>query len=150
MLEKNSPVKSSIILVDTLKPLLGLCMAEREGFEPSIGVKAYTPLAGERLQPLGHFSVIFNYTFCNTDLFYMRQALPCRVSRYSGLLPFALRVSAITDMLNCSRQFSIPDSCPPPNWAITNNVMFKITPGDFVSRKYAAISPLFSSYWSIQ
>ena len=32
------------------------CMAEREGFEPSIGVKAYTPLAGERLQPLGHLS----------------------------------------------------------------------------------------------
>ena len=31
-------------------------MAEREGFEPSIGVKAYTPLAGERLQPLGHLS----------------------------------------------------------------------------------------------
>ncbi len=29
----------------------GGCMAEREGFEPSIGVKAYTPLAGERLQP---------------------------------------------------------------------------------------------------
>ena len=34
----------------------GSCMAEREGFEPSIGVKAYTPLAGERLQPLGHLS----------------------------------------------------------------------------------------------
>lgn len=31
-------------------------MAEKEGFEPSIGVKAYTPLAGERLQPLGHLS----------------------------------------------------------------------------------------------
>lgn len=31
-------------------------MAEREGFEPSIGVKAYIPLAGERLQPLGHLS----------------------------------------------------------------------------------------------
>ena len=31
-------------------------LAEREGFEPSIGVKAYTPLAGERLQPLGHLS----------------------------------------------------------------------------------------------
>ncbi len=30
-------------------------MAEREGFEPSIGV-TYTPLAGERLQPLGHLS----------------------------------------------------------------------------------------------
>ena len=39
-------------------PFIGwLCyMAEKEGFEPSIGFKAYTPLAGERLQPLGHFS----------------------------------------------------------------------------------------------
>ena len=32
-------------------------MAEREGFEPSIRDKPYTPLAGERLQPLGHLSV---------------------------------------------------------------------------------------------
>ena len=32
-------------------------MAEREGFEPSIRFKTYTPLAGERLQPLGHLSV---------------------------------------------------------------------------------------------
>ena len=31
-------------------------MAEREGFEPSIGDKSYTPLAGARLQPLGHLS----------------------------------------------------------------------------------------------
>ena len=31
-------------------------MAEREGFEPSIGDKPYTPLAGERLRPLGHLS----------------------------------------------------------------------------------------------
>ncbi len=31
-------------------------MAEREGFEPSMGVKAHTPLAGECLQPLGHLS----------------------------------------------------------------------------------------------
>ena len=38
---------------------VSLCMAEREGFEPSIGVKAYTPLAGERLQPLGHLSEKF-------------------------------------------------------------------------------------------
>ena len=30
-------------------------MAEREGFEPSVGV-AYTRLAGEHLQPLGHLS----------------------------------------------------------------------------------------------
>jgi hypothetical protein len=34
-------------------------MAEREGFEPSIRDKPYTPLAGERLQPLGHLSNFF-------------------------------------------------------------------------------------------
>ena len=33
-------------------------MAEREGFEPSMGFKAHTPLAGEPLQPLGHLSGI--------------------------------------------------------------------------------------------
>ena len=33
-------------------------LAEREGFEPSIRDKTYTPLAGERLQPLGHLSDI--------------------------------------------------------------------------------------------
>ncbi len=33
-------------------------MAEREGFEPSMGFKAHTPLAGERLRPLGHLSVL--------------------------------------------------------------------------------------------
>ena len=50
-------------------------MAEREGFEPSIGVKAYTPLAGERLQPLGHLSeegilywIILNEYFRNNGL----------------------------------------------------------------------------------
>ncbi len=31
-------------------------MAEREGFEPSMSDKTHTPLAGERLQPLGHLS----------------------------------------------------------------------------------------------
>jgi hypothetical protein len=31
-------------------------MAEKEGFEPSMGFKAHTPLAGERLRPLGHLS----------------------------------------------------------------------------------------------
>ena len=31
-------------------------MAEREGFEPSKHISALTPLAGERLQPLGHLS----------------------------------------------------------------------------------------------
>jgi hypothetical protein len=34
-------------------------MAEREGFEPSMGYKTHTPLAGERLQPLGHLSGIY-------------------------------------------------------------------------------------------
>ena len=35
-------------------------MAEKEGFEPSTRDKPCTPLAGERLRPLGHFSII-NY-----------------------------------------------------------------------------------------
>ena len=35
-------------------------MAEREGFEPSIRDKPYTPLAGERLHPLGHLSFILD------------------------------------------------------------------------------------------
>ncbi|EPU1068338.1 TPA: hypothetical protein ACP5TU_001899, partial [Vibrio parahaemolyticus] len=30
----------------------------KEGFEPSIRDKPYTPLAGERLQPLGHLTVL--------------------------------------------------------------------------------------------
>ena len=45
---------------DTKKPGTDrafLYLAEREGFEPSIRDKPYTPLAGERLQPLGHLSV---------------------------------------------------------------------------------------------
>ena len=31
-------------------------VVESEGFEPSIGDKPYTPLAGARLQPLGQLS----------------------------------------------------------------------------------------------
>ena len=31
-------------------------MAEREGFEPSIEIAPYTPLAGEHLRPLGQLS----------------------------------------------------------------------------------------------
>ena len=34
-------------------------MAEKEGFEPSTRDKPCTPLAGERLRPLGHFSNLF-------------------------------------------------------------------------------------------
>ena len=36
-------------------------MAVKEGFEPSIRVKPYTPLAGERLQPLGHLTVLWRH-----------------------------------------------------------------------------------------
>ena len=36
-------------------------VAEREGFEPSMGFNTHTPLAGERLQPLGHLS-FFTYS----------------------------------------------------------------------------------------
>ena len=41
-----------------------LMMAEKEGFEPSMGVKAHTPLAGERLRPLGHLSVSWRTYYC--------------------------------------------------------------------------------------
>ena len=34
-------------------------MAVKEGFEPSMRDKPHTPLAGERLQPLGHLTVKF-------------------------------------------------------------------------------------------
>ena len=44
-------------------------MAEREGFEPSMG-DAHTPLAGERLQPLGHLSAAAaRSTLSGTDRF---------------------------------------------------------------------------------
>ena len=36
-------------------------MAVKEGFEPSIRDKPYTPLAGERLQPLGHLTVLWRH-----------------------------------------------------------------------------------------
>ena len=39
-------------------------MAESEGFEPSIGDKPYTPLAGARLQPLGQLSKFYIYAIC--------------------------------------------------------------------------------------
>ena len=35
-------------------------MAETKGFEPSIPFNGYTPLAGERLRPLGHVSAAEN------------------------------------------------------------------------------------------
>ncbi len=65
-------------------------MAEREGFEPSMGVKAHTPLAGERLRPLGHLSVLLaliirilenksnvNYLHINNCLSFKQQTYYC-------------------------------------------------------------------------
>ena len=52
-------------------------MAEREGFEPSMGYKTHTPLAGERLQPLGHLSTDAK----NTEWLDYRKGLSCRESK---------------------------------------------------------------------
>ena len=56
-------------------------MAEREGFEPSIGV-TYTPLAGARLQPLGHLSA-GSERLPNP----VSAATPRRLSRHPGADP---------------------------------------------------------------
>jgi hypothetical protein len=58
-------------------------MAEREGFEPSIGVKAYTPLAGERLQPLGHLSEEEYYTGITLNEYFSNNGLIKYYSRIS-------------------------------------------------------------------
>ncbi len=44
---------------ECLKFLRCLCVAEKERFEHSMDYNAHTRLAGERLQPLGHFSAYF-------------------------------------------------------------------------------------------
>ncbi len=76
---------SSIQEKDCHNPFLEL--AEREGFEPSIRDKPYTPLAGERLQPLGHLSVK-NYLIYFNRLYLIETAFrQFAFSRYSGLLP---------------------------------------------------------------
>ena len=42
-------------------------MAVKEGFEPSIRDKPYTPLAGERLQPLGHLTVLWTHILLSAE-----------------------------------------------------------------------------------
>ena len=37
-------------------------MAEKGGFEPPIQVSPYNHLAGDRLKPLGHFSIKINFS----------------------------------------------------------------------------------------
>jgi hypothetical protein len=51
-------IKLTIILIFliTVNYYYYFNLAESEGFEPSMGDKAHTPLAGERLQPLGQLS----------------------------------------------------------------------------------------------
>ncbi len=51
-------------------------MAEREGFEPSMGFKAHTPLAGERLRPLGHLSSIYLLLIMMTNTNISRVFIP--------------------------------------------------------------------------
>jgi hypothetical protein len=48
----NTKIKS----IALRKQQVGNHLAESEGFEPSMGDKTHTPLAGERLQPLGQLS----------------------------------------------------------------------------------------------
>ncbi len=43
-------------VLERSRTMTNYILAEKEGFEPSIRDKPDTPLAGERLQPLGHFS----------------------------------------------------------------------------------------------
>jgi hypothetical protein len=43
-------------LITLIKQRADIYVAESEGFEPSMGDKTHTPLAGERLQPLGQLS----------------------------------------------------------------------------------------------
>jgi hypothetical protein len=42
-------------------------MAEKEGFEPSMGFNTHTPLAGERLRPLGHLSGMRRIILCREN-----------------------------------------------------------------------------------
>ena len=67
-------------------------MAEKEGFEPSIRFKTYTPLAGERLQPLGHFSnsparLVQNIVHCLTDTTLQILPLYTKLARPEGFEP---------------------------------------------------------------
>ena len=57
---------SRFLVKENPKPNLGvrfrICLAEKEGFEPSLRVYLRTtPLAGEPLRPLGYFSMTFRY-----------------------------------------------------------------------------------------
>lgn len=67
-------------------------MAEREGFEPSMEYKPHTPLAGERLQPLGHLSDVEGGEY-STTLRFIKYLLSLHFSylnllRQRGLLAF--------------------------------------------------------------
>ncbi len=62
-------------------------MAEREGFEPSVPFE-YTPLAGERLQPLGHLSKdcqVCPYPWAEEEGFEPPEALTSAVFKTAAL-----------------------------------------------------------------
>ena len=52
------PEHAQVLMLTKLQEKYRRKMAEREGFEPSMRFYPHTPLAGERLQPLGHLSKI--------------------------------------------------------------------------------------------
>ena len=65
-------------------------MAERVGFEPTMG-DTHTPLAGARLQPLGHLSkeviVLFNNICVLIDKFGIKVSFPIIVNPRNSTLP---------------------------------------------------------------
>lgn len=71
-------------------------LAVREGFEPSVGVKAHAPLAGEYLQPLGHLTVTSRHntnlvptlqvTFSKISIFLINHIFFIRFAVFLGLL----------------------------------------------------------------
>ncbi len=66
-------------------------LAEREGFEPSIRFKTYTPLAGERLQPLGHLSETDGPPYLNQQhtvlVYYFNTKVLQKLARPEGFEP---------------------------------------------------------------
>ena len=81
-------------------------MAEREGFEPSIRFKTYTPLAGERLQPLGHLSVL------PVRLLTLLQSLPAHTT--SDYCIRFLLADSTCQIIRANTKLARPEGFEPP------------------------------------
>ena len=140
-------------------------MAEREGFEPSMGFKTHTPLAGERLQPLGHLSGILSCliltiykTFNRAPSALFRASCPSpfgpssffrrsillqailSAARPSLRYTFLLNSNHVQNVRSRSERV-ISGVLPYTLRAIVILPTFNIAPGNIVSR--SAISPVF-------